>query len=88
MILNLLRSDDLSVEDMMKRSFAEFHLLKNAPQRKKMIKKLEEQLNSLVKLGCHKCKGDIKNYYDTCKELMELKKLVQVKCVHLKIILT
>ena len=76
MILNLLRSDNLRVEDMMKRSFAEFHLLKKAPERERMIAKYTEK--QVEKLTCERCLPDIENYYDICKELMKLSKLLQV----------
>ena len=78
MILNLLRSDNLRVEDMMKRSFAEFHLLKKAPERERMIAKYTEKREQLEKLTCERCLPDIENYYDICKELMKLSKSLQV----------
>ena len=78
MILNLLRSDNLRVEDMMKRSFAEFHLLKKAPGRERMIAKFTEEREQLEKLACERCLADIENYYDICKELMKLSKSLQV----------
>jgi antiviral helicase SKI2 len=37
MILNLLRVEDLKVEDMMKRSFAEFHAQKALPDAVEML---------------------------------------------------
>ena len=79
MILNLLRSDHLCVEDMMKRSFAEFHLLQKAPERGRMIKELEQNLDDLVTLKCIKCKEDVEVYYDTCNELAVLHKSIQVR---------
>lgn len=80
MILNLLRSDNLRVEDMMKRSFAEFHLLKKAPERERMIAKYTEEREQLEKLTCERCLPDVEYYYDMCKELMVLSKSLQVSC--------
>ncbi len=80
MMLNLLRSDDLCVEDMMKRSFAEFHLLKKAPERKRMIAKFTEELEQEEKLDCERCLVDVEDYYDICKELKTLSKSLQVRC--------
>lgn len=84
MILNLLRSEDLCVEDMMKRSFSEFHLLKNAPEREKMMKLTKEKLANISPLNCQQCGTDIEGYYELCKELRTLKKSVQVItcCLH------
>ena len=80
MILNLLRSDELCVEDMMKRSFAEFHLLKKAPERKTIISKCEEELKQLEALDCEKCMGDVEEYFDVCKKLKKLTQSLQVSC--------
>ena len=79
MILNLRRSDDLSVEDMMKRSFAEFHLLKQAPERERMISKLNEELDQSEELDCERCLDDVEGYYNNCKELAILSKALQVR---------
>ena len=40
MILNLLRVGDLRVEDMIKRSFSEFHSQKLQPQQKTLLQKV------------------------------------------------
>lgn len=44
MLLNLLRVEDLTVEDMLRRSFAEFHAQKSLPEEKKKIELLQEVL--------------------------------------------
>lgn len=41
MILNLLRVEDLKVEDMMKRSFAEFHAQKSVPEALDAVAQIE-----------------------------------------------
>ncbi|XP_028393122.1 helicase SKI2W-like [Dendronephthya gigantea] len=81
MILNLLRSDELCVEDMMKRSFAEFHLLRKAPERKTMILKCEEELKQLETLDCEKCTSDVGEYFDVCKRLKNLTHSLQIATV-------
>ena len=84
MILNLLLSEDLCVEDMMKKSFSEFHLLQNAPEREKMKKVVKEKLANLTSLNCQQCGSDVEGYYEMCKELRTLKESVQViiLCLH------
>ena len=62
----------------MKRSFAEFHLLKQAPERERMLSNMTEQLEQLEKLDCEKCKTDVEEYYDVCKELTALTKSLKV----------
>ena len=81
MILNLLRADNLSVEDMMKRSFAEFHLLKQAPERERMISKLNEELEQGEELDCERCQDDVEDYYNNWKELTKLSKALQLAMV-------
>jgi antiviral helicase SKI2 len=47
MILNLLRVEDLKVEDMLKRSFAEFHSQRAAPEAQIALKKGQDALRRL-----------------------------------------
>ena len=47
MMLNLLRVDQLRVEDMMKRSFSEFHKQKDSAQREETLKRLMQQFRTL-----------------------------------------
>jgi antiviral helicase SKI2 len=47
MILNLLRVEDLKVEDMLKRSFAEFHSQRAAPEAQVALKKGQDALRRL-----------------------------------------
>ncbi|MEW5305638.1 MAG: hypothetical protein WDW36_008165 [Sanguina aurantia] len=47
MLLNLLRVEDLKVEDMLKRSFAEFHSQRGAPQALQVLNDLAAQLSGL-----------------------------------------
>lgn len=77
MILNLLRVEELRVEDMMKRSFAEFHMQKDALQRKREVEELERKLQNIKELDCAFCSEDLKGYFKACRELSELTKEVQ-----------
>ncbi|KAJ4781291.1 ATP-dependent RNA helicase [Rhynchospora pubera] len=62
MILHLLRVEDLKVEDMLKRSFAEFHAQKNLPEKQK---ELLQKLGQPVKdIECIKGDPEIEEYYD------------------------
>ena len=47
MILNLLRVEDLKVEDMLKRSFAEFHSQRAAPEAAEALKRGQDALRRL-----------------------------------------
>jgi antiviral helicase SKI2 len=49
MIINLLRQEDLKVEDVMKQSFMEAGAQRDAPQKKLLLKKGEEKLKMLEK---------------------------------------
>ena len=57
MILNILCVKQLTVQDMMKRSFAESYLQKDAPENEKKLNELKEKTKSLQdpdsSIGCH-----------------------------------
>ncbi|GJP39407.1 hypothetical protein CLOM_g23781 [Closterium sp. NIES-68] len=76
MILNLLRVEDLTVEDMLKRSFAEAHAQRLLPQQQKMLQAGEESLAQLANAEPISCiLGDpslIEHYYDVASEAREL----------------
>eukprot|EP00873_Tetraselmis_striata_P040414 jgi/Tetstr1/460678/TSEL_005874.t1 len=77
MILNLLRVEDLKVEDMMKRSFAEFHAQKALPDALNMLSLGEAHLRALegrpwplCYLGCSR--EAVLEYAATCAEIAAL----------------
>ncbi|CAI5495430.1 unnamed protein product [Closterium sp. Naga37s-1] len=76
MILNLLRVEDLTVEDMLKRSFAEAHAQRLLPQQQKMLQAGEHALAQLANAQPISCiLGDpslIEQYYDVASEAREL----------------
>ncbi|XP_050236549.1 DExH-box ATP-dependent RNA helicase DExH11 [Mercurialis annua] len=66
MILHLLRVEELKVEDMLKRSFAEFHAQKKLPETQLLLKKLKQQPAKAIE--CIKGEPAIEEYYDTFLE--------------------
>lgn len=77
MILNLLRVEELRVEDMLKRSFAEFHMQKDAQERKRQMEEVEEKLQHINDVDCTFCSGDLKSYFKACQELSPLTNTVK-----------
>ncbi|XP_006813031.1 superkiller complex protein 2-like, partial [Saccoglossus kowalevskii] len=77
MILNLLRVEALRVEDMMKRSFSEFHMQKNAKVNEKNLEELSEKMKQLKEIQCSQCRSDLQEYYVTCKEIHSLRHSLQ-----------
>ncbi|XP_019620739.1 PREDICTED: helicase SKI2W-like [Branchiostoma belcheri] len=77
MILNLLRVEELRVEDMMKRSFSEFHTRKDTQVHQREVKDVQEKLKTVKEPDCLMCGVDLENYYMSCKELWELRRQLQ-----------
>ncbi|XP_033114807.1 helicase SKI2W-like [Anneissia japonica] len=77
MILNLLTVAVIRVEDVMKRSFAEFHTRKDSHQQEVELKTLSKQVESIKKVSCYLCQEDLQEYYNTCKTLNELRYALQ-----------
>ncbi|KXZ46609.1 hypothetical protein GPECTOR_42g820 [Gonium pectorale] len=82
MILNLLRVEDLKVEDMLKRSFAEFHAQRSAPAGAAELAALESQLAAAAaapwpatSLGCSR--AEVEEYADVCEEVERLSERLQ-----------
>lgn len=66
MILHLLRVEELKVEDMLKRSFAEFHAQKNLPEKEKLLLlKLAQPTKSIE---CIKGEPAIEEYFEMASE--------------------
>ncbi|XP_062218251.1 DExH-box ATP-dependent RNA helicase DExH11 isoform X2 [Phragmites australis] len=62
MILHLLRVEELKVEDMLKRSFAEFHAQKNLPEKEKLLMQMLCQPTKTIE--CIKGEPSIEEYYE------------------------
>ncbi|CAM8958449.1 unnamed protein product [Rhodiola kirilowii] len=62
MILQLLRVEELKIEDMLKRSFAEFHAQKKLPEQQQLLmRKLAQPTKSIE---CIRCEASIEEYFD------------------------
>ncbi|GCB72592.1 hypothetical protein scyTo_0002073 [Scyliorhinus torazame] len=70
MILNLLRVEALRVEDMMKRSFSEFHTRKDVKIYEQQIQELTKKLSSMEEVECIGQLSDLEHYYNTVRELL------------------
>lgn len=69
MILHLLRVEELKVEDMLKRSFAEFHAQKNLPEKEKLLVQMLRQPTKTI--DCIKGEPSIEEYYEMALEAKE-----------------
>lgn len=78
MILNLLKVEQLRVEDMMKRSFSEFHTQKDDKKYKEMLEELSKKVDELQPIDCFMYCSDIEDYYSACKAYQSLKVELQV----------
>lgn len=70
MILNLLRVEALRVEDVMKRSFSEFHTRKDTKMYEHQIQELTKKLANSDEVECVGQLSDLESYYITVRELL------------------
>lgn len=77
MILNLLRVEKLRIEDMMKRSFSEFHSQKNAAGLEQNLEAIERELKTLPDTSYFST--ELHEYYTGCCEYWNLKQVIQVR---------
>ncbi|KAL9169534.1 hypothetical protein ABFS82_04G085500 [Erythranthe guttata] len=66
MILHLLRVEELKVEDMLKRSFAEFHAQKKLPEQQQLLMRKLAQPTKIIE--CIKGEPAIEEYYEMYSE--------------------
>jgi antiviral helicase SKI2 len=78
MILNLLRVEQLKVQEMMKRSFAEFNAHRDASRLKQEAEQLQTKLSNIKNVDCLLCNEDLMSYHQALSELYELKEKVKV----------
>ncbi|OVA17687.1 Helicase [Macleaya cordata] len=71
MILHLLRVEELKVEDMLKRSFAEFHSQKKLPEKQQLLMLMLAQPTNAIE--CIKGEPAIEEYYEMLTEADKLK---------------
>lgn len=84
MILNLLRVEELRVEDMMRRSFSESKTRKDADMHREKMRASSKALREFKDVQCFMCAADLDNYYHMCKEMQTLKKELKVCMVRHK----
>lgn len=77
MILNLLRVEQLRVEDMMKRSFSEFHHQKDVGKHKVTIDQLHKQIALIRPIECYLCSVDLERYHESCRDYQCLRRKLQ-----------
>ena len=65
------------MEDMIKRSFGEFHSQKDATRNAERLKELEERLEKQP-IVFSDYSGDLQSYYESCNEYFLLRRSVQV----------
>jgi len=77
MILNLLRVEQLRVEEVMKRSFSEFNNRKDSKEQEKQLKEVQNKVEKLGDLPSNLPNfSDYKEYIQSCTLLLELRKQV------------
>ncbi|XP_058028782.1 superkiller complex protein 2 [Ahaetulla prasina] len=77
MILNLLRVEALRVEDMMRRSFSEFHTRKDSKVYEHRIAQLSSMLANMDMPDTSRQLGDLQEYYSAVRELREIRERIQ-----------
>ncbi|KAK7095479.1 superkiller complex protein 2-like [Littorina saxatilis] len=77
MILNLLRVEQLRVEDMIRRSFSEFHTQREEVNHRKAMEELKGHMSKVKDIECYLCSVDLERYYKACKDYQELKQRLQ-----------
>ncbi|XP_039624679.1 helicase SKI2W [Polypterus senegalus] len=77
MILNLLRVEALRVEDMMKRSFSEFHTRKDSKVYEQKIAEMTKTLSSMPEVDNVGQLCDLESYYVTVQEIIHTRRELQ-----------
>ncbi|KYO19114.1 helicase SKI2W [Alligator mississippiensis] len=79
MILNLLRARGLRVEDVMRRSFSEFHTRRHAQTHEQRVTELRQALEAMEPVETTGDLADLPQYYDSVQELRQARQLLQRK---------
>ncbi|KAH9324105.1 hypothetical protein KI387_004283 [Taxus chinensis] len=78
MILNLLRVEDLKIEDMLKRSFAEFHAQQALHEQQNQLLMGEGELSKMrASIDCIRGDPTIEEYYEIAREAETLGEQIQ-----------
>uniref|UniRef100_A0A914X265 Uncharacterized protein n=1 Tax=Plectus sambesii TaxID=2011161 RepID=A0A914X265_9BILA len=74
MLLNLLRVEQLRVEDMLQRSYVESASLRQGMSRKIRLKEVEERLKSAKEPDCRTCtEGNLPEYHSLMRQFVRLR---------------
>ncbi|MCO5614575.1 hypothetical protein L7F22_068858 [Adiantum nelumboides] len=85
MILNLLRVEDLKVEDMLKRSFAEFHAQQALPKQQQQLQAGEGELSQMnTTINCILGDPTIEEYFELAVEAEKLGNQLQEAMIQSK----
>ncbi len=77
MLLNLLRVEQLGVEDMLRRSFAECGMLRKVLSHKEQLRTVESNLAETELPDCEVCRqGALLDYFQNCREYLRTNKRV------------
>ncbi|GFS05858.1 helicase SKI2W [Elysia marginata] len=79
MILNLLRVEQLRVQDMIKRSFSEFHHQQESAGHKQQLEVVREKMRDIKPIDSYGylCSLDLEKYYLECREFYRLREHIQ-----------
>ncbi|XP_033109837.1 helicase SKI2W-like [Anneissia japonica] len=77
MILNLLNRAKFGVQDILRKSFAEY----SRDSTEKELLALKQKLNDMEPVPCDLCKEDLEQYYDTCKRIHTLRSDLQSESI-------
>ncbi|GFO05994.1 helicase ski2w [Plakobranchus ocellatus] len=77
MILNLLRVEQLRVQDMIKRSFSEFHHQQESVSHRQQLNVVRDKMRETKPIECYLCSLDLERYYEDCREFHRLREHLQ-----------
>ncbi|KAJ2597155.1 Antiviral helicase ski2 [Coemansia sp. RSA 1721] len=82
MILNLLRANQLRVEEIIKRSFAENTAQGQAPEHERRLVEAKKQLDDYPSLECSVCDRDLAAYYGIASSVQRLTGRLNDRAAH------
>ncbi|RUS89106.1 hypothetical protein EGW08_003114 [Elysia chlorotica] len=77
MILNLMRVEQLRVQDMIKRSFSEFHHQQESAGHRQRLEVVREKMRQVRPIECYLCSLDLEQYHLDCREFYRLREHLQ-----------
>ncbi|CAG0890655.1 unnamed protein product [Cyprideis torosa] len=73
MVLCVLRSESMKIEDMMQRSFLEAQKERQRPKMQKEVEGLKEELDKLPSLTCSLCCTDMEKFHGLAQSILEMR---------------